>query len=349
MSFAPLALPSLANVPGAYTISSGESFAYPLAMSLLESGVIAAEDVARRPRSEMAVATAALTRHWNRITEGMHMFDWNLRLEQEPAGYPFEPAKRTDQLWAMIQTTRGPVSCKQVCIGGAITELERVREGLGQTLLAALYDAFHMLPTVCSPEYTFWLAQHTYWYGESDEKYAVEEAMAMHDCKSREELVDTFDFFTHEKFFAEMPKWAARPERVLSRHQVRRAAARDDFAREVVGAMDSIWNIVQFYGPFAEVGTGGAGLDAIDLALVVRWQEEDVCGRVIDDFLQYVADSEELLLASSVTSLKVDGGDIATWLKQMEATAMLAKAVEYLLNMLGRDEFQTKTLVRVFA
>jgi hypothetical protein len=33
----------------------------------------------------------------------------------------------------------------------------------------------------------------------------------------------------------------------------------------------------------------------------------------------------------------------------MEATALLAKAVEHLLTLLGREEYQAKTLVRVFA
>ncbi|AXL49162.1 hypothetical protein DSC91_000868 [Paraburkholderia caffeinilytica] len=348
MSFSPIALPSLTDIPGVYTISSGESLTYPLARSLLESGVIEAEDVARRPRSELALATTALTRRWNRITHGMHLFDWNLQLEQALDGYFPDSLKRTDQLWAMVQTTNGPISCPQVCVGGAITVLEQLREGLGQTLLAALYDACSMLPTICTPAYALGIAQYTYWYGESDESVAIEEAMSLHDCQSREELIETFDFFTRDKFFRGMPEWAASPKRVLSRAQVKRAAGRDEFAAEVVAAMDTVWNIARFYGPFADVGTGGAGLDAIDLALVVRWTEDDVVGRVVDDFLQYIADGE-FLSAASATPLAIVGGDIATWLKQMEATALLAKAVEHLLGILGREEYQAKTLVRVFA
>lgn len=348
MSFAPIALPSLADIPGVYTISSGESFAYPLVRSLLESGVIEDQDVVRRPRSELALATAALTRRWNRITDGMQLFDWNLRIDQALDGYSFDSSKQTDQVWAMVQTTHGPVSCRQISIGGAINALEQVREGLGQTLLAALYDACNMLPTICTPAYAFGLAQYTYWYGESDESFAIEEAMSLHDCQSREELIETFDFFTQDKFFRGMPKWAASPKRVLSRAKVKRAAALDEFAAEVVAAMDTVWNIARFYGPFADVGTGGAGLDAIDLALVVRWTEDDVVGRVVDDFLQYIADGE-FVGAASATPLAIVGGDIATWLKQMEATALLAKAVEHLLNILGREEYQVKTPVRVFA
>jgi len=348
MSFAPIALPALVDIPAAYTISSGESFTYPLVRSLLDSGVIEAEDVARRPRSELALATSALTRRWNRVTDGMRMFDWNLRLEQSLDGYSYDSLKRTDQVWAMVQTTHGPVSCSHVSIGGAINALEQVREGLGQTVLAALYDACNMLPTICTPAYALGLAEYTYWYGESDESVAIEEAMSLHDCQSREELIETFDFFTRDKFFRDMPEWAAEPKRVLSRAQVRRAAARDEFATEVVAAMDAIWNIARFYGPFADVGTGGAGLDAIDIALVVRWTEDDAVGRVIDDFLQYIADGE-FLGAASATQLAIVGGDIATWLRQMESTALLAKAVERLLTMLGREEYQAKTLVRVFA
>ncbi|MFM0210408.1 PRTRC system protein F [Paraburkholderia sediminicola] len=347
MTFAALALPTLEAVPAAYAIRSGESFVRPLALSMLDSGVIVEADVQRRPKSEAALVAEALTRRWARITEGMRLFDWNLRIEQAPEGYFGDRTKSADHFWAMIQTTGGAVSCRHVCIGGAMQALEAVREGLGQTVLAALYDALNMLPTVCTPHFMLGLAEYMYWYGESNEAYAIDEAMQIHDVKTREELLTLTDFFTRSQFFAGMPEWAALPRRVLTRNQITRAANSDPLAREVVDAMTTIWGIACHYGPFADLRSGDVGADLIDFGLVVRWSEDDVAGRIIDDYAHQACEGE-YLEASAVTPLKIVGGDLADWLKHMEATALLAKAVEHLLTIFMRDEFAApKKLIRV--
>lgn len=347
MTFAALALPTLETVPAAYAIRSGESFVRPLALSMLDSGVIVEADVLRRPKSEAALVAEALTRRWAHITENMHIFDWNLRIEQAPEGYVHDRNKSPDHFWAIIQTSGGPITCKEVCIGGAMQALEAVRKGLGQTVLAALSDALRMLPTVCTPGYTLGLAEYMYWYGESNEAYAIEEAMALHDCKTREDLLTTTDFFTRSQFFEGMPEWAALPRRVLTRNQIARAANSDPLAREVVDAMTTIWGIACHYGPFADLRSEDIGADLVDFGLVLRWAEDDVTGRVIDDF-GHSATEGDYVEGSSVTPLKIVGNDLADWLKHMEATALLAKSVESLLTIFMRDEFAApKKLIRV--
>jgi PRTRC genetic system protein F len=343
MTFSALALPSLADVPAAYTIRSNESFVHPLALSLLDSGVITEADVVKRPKSDLALAQAAIVRRWERVTAGMSLFDWHLRLEQAPEhGYP---QHRDDHLWALIQTAHGPVSCSEVCIGGAMKKLESVRVGLGQTVLATLYDAFRMLPTVCTPRYVLGVAEYLYWYGEADEDEAIKQALDMTGYDTMEELLASEDFFTRDEFFSEMPEWAALPRRTLTRRQIQLAAGRDSFAREIVDAMDAVWNIVRFYGPFADVRSEDVGADMIDFGLIVRWSADDIVGRVLDDFLHHASEGDNII-ASSVTPLKIVGNDIAEWLKNMESTGMLAKSVERVLSLLS--EFQEpRTLVRV--
>lgn len=349
MTFASLALPSLADVPGAYAIRSDESFARPLALSLLDTGVITDADVQGRPVSAIDVATVALSRRWNALTQGMNLFDWQLRIEHTPEGALYSNTLQQDHLWALIQTTRGPVSCRQVCIGGAMKALEAVREGLGQTVLATLCDAFRMLPTICTPQFALHFAEYIYWYGYDDEKEALEEAMRMHGCDTVDDLLSTTDFFTRSQFFAEIPEWVTRPQRVLTHRQVRRAAGRDAFAREVVDAMDAVWNVVRFYGPFADVRSEDVGADLIDFGLIVRWTEDDVTGRVIDDYLHDCSQGD-CVVASSVTPLRIVGTDIADWLSRMEATALLAKMVERALALFMREEFDApKNLLRVMA
>jgi PRTRC genetic system protein F len=211
-------------------------------------------------------------------------------------------------------------------------------------VLATLYDAFAMLPTVCTPGYVLGVAEYLYWYGESDEDEAIKQALDMGGYKTLDELLASEEFFTRAEFFSEMPEWAAHPRRTLTRRQIQVAAGKDAFAREVVDAMDTVWNIVRFYGPFADVRNEDVGADMIDFGLIVRWSEDDMVGRVLDDFLHHAAEGDNVI-ASSVTPLKIVGNDIAEWLKNMESTGMLAKAVERVLSVL--DHSRTLVQVRV--
>ncbi|MGF6643148.1 PRTRC system protein F [Paraburkholderia sp. GAS82] len=347
MSFDVLSVPALNDIPASYTIGVGRTFARDLTLSLLDGNVITEADLVKRPKNELELATRALTRRWDHITEGMRYFDWRLRIEATPEGCYPSMAAESDTVWAAIQTEHGPVSCPQMFIGYALEALEQVREGLGQTVLATLYDAFRMLPQAATPACIFGLASYCYWYGEADETEALAEMMSMHDVKTLEDLLTVTDVFTRKTFFEGMPEWAVFPRRKLTRNQVRRAAARNDYAREVVEAMDALWNVVTFYGPFADVRCDDVGADLIDYSLLLRWHPDDQLGRVMDDFLHSTSDGE-YVIASCVTPLKVTGSDFSRWLKEMEATALLAKCVERVLTLFEeRDRRLARIMVRV--
>ncbi|MFT0167531.1 PRTRC system protein F [Paraburkholderia mimosarum] len=346
MSFSPLAVPELDGIPHRYTIGVGRTFARDLTLSLLDTGVIAQADIESRPRNEVVLAKRALMRHWTHITDGMRYFDWNLRIEATPQTFYWSQPD-SESVWASVHTKEGPVSCRHVYLRDGIEALEHVRAGLGQTVLATLYDAFRMLPLCFTPEYAFGIASMVYWYGESDETEAIEEMMALHDVKTREELESVTDVFTRRQFFNAMPEWAVFAKRVLTRRQVQLAARRDSYAREVVDAMDSLWNIVRFYGPFADLRSEGFGADPIDYALLVRWSDDDEITRVADDWLQQASDGD-YVIASAVAPLKIVGDDFTKWLKQMESTALLAKAVERVLALLECRERQlSRIMVRI--
>jgi PRTRC genetic system protein F len=347
MNFDTFSVPALDGIPASYRIGVGRTFARELTLSLLDGQVITEADLDKRPKTELDLATRALTRRWSQITEGMRYFDWKLRIETTPEGSYPSMADTGDVVWAAIQTENGPVSCRQLYIGEAVQALERVRTGLGQTVLATLYDALGMLPQVASPWSIFGLASYTYWYGEMDETEALQEMMALHDVKSLEELMTVTDVFTRRAFFEGMPEWAVFPKRALTANQVRRAASRDGFAREIVDAMDSLWNIVNFYGPFADLRSSDVGADLIDYALLMRWSPDDQLTRVLDDFLHTTSDGE-YVIASAVSPLKIVGTDFPRWLKEMESTAMLAKAVERVLALFDeRDSRLCRVMVRV--
>ncbi|WP_321799757.1 PRTRC system protein F [Burkholderia sp. BCC1988] len=347
MSFAPLAIPALDDVPASYTIGVGRTFARELTLSLLDTRVITDADLEERPKHELELASRALSRRWTQITDGMRYFDWQLHIDPTPDGCFYGYHSPPDTLWASIRTTDGPVSCRHVYIRDGIQALENVRAGLGQTVLATLYDAFRMLPTSITPSYALGIAEYMYWYGEADESVALEEMMACYDVKSVDELKSVTDVFTRAQFFAAMPEWVARPKRVLTHRQVRLAAKRDDYAQEVVDAMDALWNIVRFYGPFADLRSEDIGAEPIDFALLVRWSDDDEITRVVDDFLHHAADGD-YVTAGSVTPLQVVGDDFANWLKAMESSALLAKAVERVLALFEAHERQlSRIMVRV--
>ncbi|VWB76798.1 hypothetical protein BLA6993_03631 [Burkholderia lata] len=347
MSFAPLAIPSLDDVPASYTIGVGRTFARELTLSLLDTHVITAADLEKRPGSELELASRALSRRWTQLTDGMRYFDWQLHVDPQPEGSFYGSPVMADTLWASIRTTDGPVSCRHVYIRDGIQALEQVRVGLGQTVLATLYDAFRMLPVSITPSYALGIAEYLYWYGEYDESAALEEMMAAYDVTSVDELRSVTDVFTRSQFFAAMPEWVSLPKRVLTRRQVQIAAKRDDYAREIVDAMDSLWNIVRFYGPFADLRSEDIGADPIDFALLVRWSDDDEITRVVDDYLHQMADGD-YVTAGAVTPLKIVGDDFADWLKAMEASALLAKAVERVLALFEARERQlSRIMVRV--
>ncbi|CAN7264085.1 PRTRC system protein F [Caballeronia sp. LjRoot31] len=349
MTFSALSLPSLAGIPGVFTVPTKSSFARPFLLSLIDSGIVTETDVGRRPKSELTIAKTALSRKWNDLTQGMTVFDWRLRIEQQSQSTHFGSLTDMEVLWAVIQTTGGPVSCDELCIAGPMTKLESVREGLGQTVLATLYDAFRMLPNVCTPFWAVGFAEYLYWYGHDNEQDALEEAAEMAGCTSTEEFLKDHEFFTRAQFFTGMPEWAAFPKRVLTRRQVQLSAKRDEYATAVFEAMESLWNIVRFYGPFADVQSADAGADLVDFTLFVRWDHSDAMARVLDDYLQHAGEGEAVV-AASVTPINVVGGDLAEWLKRMTSTAMLAKAVERVIGLFKMDEVQpAKTLVEVFA
>lgn len=355
MSFAALALPSLDGVSPRYTVQSGDTFVRPLALSLLDNGVIGECDAVRRPTSEIALCAKALSRHWREITANLTMFDWQLRIEQDQYGSSegsywrsYRP-RDPDVLWALIGTLGGPFSCRQICVGPAIDHLEKLRRGFGQTVLAAVYDVLHMLPRVCTTSTAIGIAEYTYWHGYSNEQDAFKEALFYHDVKTKQELAEVSDFVTHEQMYGPMPNWARQPERVLSRAQLERAAKPDAFAKSIIDAVDELWTVLSFCAPFANHSSPDAEAELVDFTLILRWTEGDSLGRILDDYGHYAAEGD-YIPAASVCGLRLSDRSISDWLKKMRASALLAAAVERVLGLLGSREFEEqRTLVRVFA
>lgn len=347
-----LALPSLDGIPAYYTVPVADSFLRPLALSMLNDGMITAADVARRPSSMMSLCTKALTREWQRVASRLSLFQWNLRLEESTSSQNFRWRKDENdpKAWALITTNQGPVSAAIVCVGPAVEYLEKLRAGLGQTILAALYDVLDMLPSVCTTTTIIGMGQYSYWHGWDNEEDAIKELLVLHDC-TREELLTSSEFITHKEMFGPMPDWAAKPERVLNRAQINSAARGNPFASDIVDAMDELWTALTFCGPFPDLSDSHVDADLIDFSLIVRWTENDSAGRIIDDYARYAYEGD-YIEAASATPIRVTDGcghaSLKEWLQKMQSAALLAGAAERVLTLLG-EHAEARTLVRMFA
>ncbi|RDU99182.1 PRTRC system protein F [Trinickia dinghuensis] len=350
MSFNPITLPSLAEIPARYVIQSRESFTRPLAKALLDNGLIEAGDIVRVPTSEGALCADVLSRYWAEITRDLSMFDWQLRIGQNQYSRSWNGDLSTEdgKAFVFIHTTGGPVSCGTISIGGAMKYLEGLQRGFGQTILSALYDVLGMLPLVCTTRDTIGIGQHVYWQGYGNEKDAIEELTACYDCTEKE-LLDQHEFVSRKEMFGPMPQWAAHPKRRLPRRMIDRVSGYDHFANTVVQAMDELWTVLTFCGPFPELSSPDLYADLLDFTLIVRWDEHDSTGRIIDDYMHFACEGD-YIEAASVSTLDLSDLSISKWLQGILATAKLARAAERVLDLLGSNEYEEqRSLVRVFA
>ena len=350
MTFDALAIPSIDGVPTQFRIDGGGVFMRRLARTLLDTGVVEHVDVANPLRPEPATPTEvvqyALERHWDEITRRLRIFDWNLRITPRVSGNYSGPRDISrDLLYAEIETTGGPISCHTVTLSSGTERLERVRAGLGQTVLAALYDALNMLPLVVSPRMALELAEFQYWGGEIDEEIILKEAAEMHGVASTEELLRDTDFFTPSQFFESIPRWVARPKRVLTHRQCARAARCDAFARDVVDAMDAVYTSLLHDAPFPRMITDD-NFERVDFALIVHWAADDVAMRVVDDYGNDAIQGD-YAEASAVAELSMQGDSIARWLDRMRATARLAATVERVLALFAAQQPDNRVRIHV--
>lgn len=245
-----LALPRLGDIPHRYVVPAEATWVRTLLLSLLDAAAVAPEDFAGRPQTMGALLKNVLRRHWLEITRGERIFRWNLGASHEQRSWDHADPGVT---WLTIAPPDGeddPWPCPTVFVGAAIGRLEAVAEGLGQTVLATFYEALRYLPNTLTPQDALWQAEFVYWHGLNSETEMVEEMMA-EDGKTVEQIVEELAIFRRADFFAHMPEWVVSPQRVLTDAQVRRAARRDTYAREVVAAVDVVWRTVCQAGPFA--------------------------------------------------------------------------------------------------
>jgi PRTRC genetic system protein F len=333
-----LALPRLSGVPIKHVCKGGGlAWHTPALLSLLDAGALRPADAEPKPNSAGSLLLRTLQRHWNEVTAGERLLVWNLHVRTAYSMWLSEP-ENPQRMWVFIGDNGDHAQAvPQLYIGAAFERLEAVREGLGQTVLAVLYDALSHLPNVLTPRESFYHASWIHWHGTDDEEEAIEWLYAEGEFKTREEAAQAYDGPTRLDFFEHMPEWAVSPERVLSDRQVRAAARKDALAAAVVAAVDEIWkhaHATAAAGGYADCSASDAEGDSICWTALLIWHPEDLTLRLADDFLQQVCQGE-YADAATVKMLPIDGPELAEWLHQMRANGQLARRVENLLELLA--------------
>ncbi|MGY6240770.1 PRTRC system protein F (plasmid) [Burkholderia ambifaria] len=347
-----LTLPRVAaDVPVRYVAGTSHggdgNFAHALALALMRGNLLTDVDArqANDHRDETELARIAITREWLDRTDGLMIFEWNLRVSEERYSPTPYASGDTRSAWFSIHSNQGAGSAPCRYLSAGINHLEGVMPGLGQTVLAVLYEACHYyLPGVCTPRETLYLAEYQYWQGNVDEIAALEELMLIHDRDpaqtTAEDFFEEFSVPRRSEFFRGAPEWIADPVQVLSTADVGYASLVDDRAAAVINACDEIHRMVVHGGPFARVDCRDAGHGVVDYSLYLFWDEQDGSDRILDDFFESEMQADPID-ASSIVQLSLINDEIGIWFARMTNTARLAQAVEALLDLLALRVPQT--------
>ncbi|KUZ70794.1 hypothetical protein WI36_20085 [Burkholderia ubonensis] len=346
MTTTPMILPRIAaDVPARYVAGESHQFIRRLSLALLNGNVITKDDAAALGPDIDArqIATGSIVRTWRNVTTDLRWFDWNLRISGDQ--------RQAHSVLATIHSTNGVGSAPVRFIGPAVHRLERAARGLGQTVLAVLYEVCeYYLPAICTPSETLGLAQFMYWNGEIDECAIMAELADMNGIKEPENRTpDALAAFFEEcdtprraEFFRNAPDWACSPQRVLSDEQIeiaRRSTNDVLFVDAVIHACSEIHRIVTTGGPFARIDCRDASEHGIDYAMYLLWDDQDGTGRVLDDFWNHEMQGDPLE-ASTAVQLSLTKKDLGNWFYRMRNTATLAAATEDLLAYISTSDYQ---------
>ncbi|WP_186058894.1 PRTRC system protein F [Burkholderia gladioli] len=339
MIVTPMTLPRLDNVPGALFSGDTGEFAHALALALMRGRTITAEDAARvdAGTTDHDIAEETISRVWRSVVEGHRYFDWHLSITEHR---PHTQAQRRARF--LIGTNDGPGSAPHLSLEPGIMRLEGIADGLGQTVLAVLFEACHYyLPTICTPHMSLDIAEFMYWNGYENESAMMADMRELYEGSDGtvddESLIRKHDIPRRAEFFQDCPDWIFRPKQCLSIDNIRHIEKWNVFAACVIEACDEIHTIITDGGPFARTDCSDDYGAPIDYALVLRWTTDDSTDRILDDHFEQESQGDAVD-GSCSRIFDLTGNSISTWLRNMKNTGRLARAVEALLKFIATPQ-----------
>ncbi|MDR6739612.1 PRTRC genetic system protein F [Herbaspirillum sp. 1173] len=331
----PWILPRLsATIPTSiWPAGAGERpIARDLAICLLQTDLVDEADL-QSARDETELCKLALTRWWSGHARGLSLF--RLQPSIQTTRNIGHYGSLADAAFCLDTEDRFPL----LTMESTISHLEEERYGLGQTVLALLYDALAYLPYTLSPDTVFGLAQYYYWQGEADEVAFANVSIEYEEsgASSVEQFLSEYEVFRKADFFRNIPDWLVWPKRVCSRKQALRAAE-TSLTRDVIAACDSVsaWGQRPEFIRRADISAChiDSAVDPICATMALAWSDNDATTRVIDDAFSMFMQGESTEMVT-VSELALDVRSVKKRLAAMEEMLGLARRVEELILLIG--------------
>ncbi|KQW96953.1 hypothetical protein ASC94_09090 [Massilia sp. Root418] len=349
----PTALPRIADgIPFELYIPGETGLAAPLALALLEAGVVTDDMLVPGPNArlievfnepdEREMSMHALTTWWTalQVRFPTKQFRWDLHVQQleDQTGVH---ADTTSPLGWFCITRNQNSDIPRVALARGAGQLESCLEGFGQTVLAVLYDCLLRMPESLNPMAAADWAEALYWQeSENDEELiqnAREDGRIPNVAAGADAEDDTADLMTRARFYADMPRWAAKPQRVASREAIVRAA-RGEYEKSVIAACDAIAEFAARPGfnlqPW-HCGTFQSGHYTIDGCMVLLWRDGDVVGAVIDDWLNDLGQCGEYVDFIDERPVHLNAKAVKEYMARTEKMIELAALTERLIELIG--------------
>ena len=306
-----------------------------LARTLLRTGVVDAALMPARPGPDHLRNCQTVLEGWVRRELGaLRMlrpyFAMNLREAGNDAGHAVGPSCTIE--W-------GGESFGVRCVGPALEFLERHQPRLGRTVLHVLErQASRTLP-IYTPAIVMECASDVYWYGESDEDMALEEACG-DDADERKAMRD--NMVTRAMFDSTFPGWAlGGRSRPVGRRTLQRIAesASDRRVANVIESLISVLgvdlpNYDWSYREGRFVGFSG----------VLAWgREDELTGRVLDDYEQMISESGDYFETCGELTIAVEDHEaFAHWFDAMRPWCRATRALDGLIWQICEGDWSAK-------
>lgn len=304
-----------------------------MALSLMQIGLLTYRDWAKPWAHESDLIERALTRWLRRATADLQMFQFAITYSD----------RRASQVTAYRGWDRNtPEDNKRVSftiyrigdlpsytLRAGITELEQAFPCLGETALHYLAKAA-VLPML-TPQHALYLASATYWHGEGDETYRLQEELEYCDPGTKPEDVE---IYRKRDFLTAIPEWAALPKQHLTQTSLRRIAL--DHAGTTPGEVAAVLlEIARIRKGAWRPNTQDENMDCSDVAALFRWSDDDDCGRIVDDAMNDIINAGESTDDFGSAYLLPDPEPLKAWLRSAEKSFRLLRLCERLVRLVG--------------
>jgi PRTRC genetic system protein F len=259
-------------------------------------------------------------------------------------------------------------------IGPALRALDAARPRLGQTVLDILDDGLQRCVRAVSPQTGLEWAKDQYWRGEDDESEYVKEELyearsyaeqRLKENKKQKrkpekmptdaELIEQIEIFKRKDYDDCIPRcWTSeiKPLKHLPSTVAYRAVKGSGARLMDIFWMESQWPLIR--AACLAIRTARRQDTSHDLyccehgtyhavPYVLRWNEDDMLPRIIDDTINQYYESGEYQLEVNSAFLFHDGPSLASALRRLNNFLRLTRACEDLIKLVSRAPTEIKT------